>query len=60
MSASRAQDMTSTKNRKPASATSGIVLHSPAFYDFIVWLAMRGKGARISRAGVESRPRSGG
>src|SRR6266498_1164960 len=43
MSASRAQDMTSTKNRKPALATSGIVLHSPAFYDFIVWLLMRGK-----------------
>src|SRR6266540_5475955 len=43
MMPSGAQHMTSTKNRKPASATSGIVLHSPAFYDFIVWLLMRGK-----------------
>ncbi len=60
MMASGAQPMTSMKDGKPASATSGIVLHAPAFYDFIVWLAMRGKGARISRAGVESRPRSGG
>jgi ubiquinone/menaquinone biosynthesis C-methylase UbiE len=27
----------------PAGTTTGIVLHSPVFYDFIVWLAMRGK-----------------
>jgi ubiquinone/menaquinone biosynthesis C-methylase UbiE len=43
MMASGAQRMTSVKEGKPASATSGIVLHSPAFYDFIVWLLMRGK-----------------
>ncbi len=60
MSASGAQHMTSTKNRKPASATSGIVLHSPAFYDFILWLLMRGKEASVLGAGVEPCPRHGG
>jgi len=33
--------------------TSGIVLHSPIFYDLTVWLAFLGKGARISRQGAE-------
>ncbi len=28
---------------EPLSATAGIVLHSPVFYDFTVWLAMLGK-----------------
>src|SRR6266571_8944876 len=43
MASSGAQQNTLIDDGKPASATSGIVLHSPAFYDFIVWLAFLGK-----------------
>lgn len=43
MASSGAQQNTLINDGKPASATSGIVLHSPAFYDFIVWLAFLGK-----------------
>jgi len=43
MIASGAKQMTSMEAGKFTPATSGIVLHSPAFYDFIVWLAFFGK-----------------
>src|SRR6266700_573978 len=43
MASSGAQQNTLINDGKPVSATSGIVLHSPAFYDFIVWLAFLGK-----------------
>jgi ubiquinone/menaquinone biosynthesis C-methylase UbiE len=40
---SRNAKIATIAGNQAAPATSGIVLHAPAFYDFIVWVAMHGK-----------------